>query len=757
MNLIELYPEIVKALGWTLIHSLWQGLILFIVLAVLLHLLRNHTPQVRYHLSLITLLFFVAWMALTFTRHFPDLSQTAMATAIDFDNISEGISVLQSPPLPKKEELSAGRLTPSVQQAGLQFGLFVDRFSTQLVFLWFTGMLLFTFRWLGSIYYTYRLRKIKTNPLPKEWQQKLGQLAIKLGIKRRIRLLESAKIEVPLVIGHLKPVILIPVGMLSGLTPQQVESVFIHELAHIQRNDFLINMVLSGLEVLLFYHPAFWYMTRQIRQEREKCCDDVAVAALGNAKSYARTLLIMEEKRQQRSLAMALQGDKDQLFNRIKRICLVPQHNHKWDMAKAVCSLALILIMGMMAWAEAPSNKAVKIINALPDLSESTPIEKKLTTELPKTTRSEFVPTSPSFNSNELPSQALSIPDAALPVPEESLAGIQKTKEVSERMAIESFSPLENTQEVFLKTSDLTRAFPNFRKGKSKIRIDTVPIPPLPDLNPPEMAPFPEFKVTTEELMAEFEATGTLVNKINPYKVEVLNWESNYLTQFHAHWTGRQKEILAIYEKWKKDLKQKSKSEIAYAIAMQQSKAFEKALKAQEHEMKKQEPGIRKYVEDSFKALEESIKKIENEQEDRDKRMGIHSMRMNIHSMRMNAHSTRMDMHSARMNVHSARMNLHSDRMNEHSIIMDALKKELFAELEKDGLLKKDAKSLNFTIKNDVVKVNGKKLSDPQAKKYIQLIQSYGINASTDGDSEWHFRIKNNSTSIGTHHTTKEE
>ena len=114
--------------------------------------------------------------------------------------------------------------------------------------------------------------------LDDKWRQSLRRLCGQLRIRRPVRLLESALVDVPMVIGWLRPVILLPASALSGLTPQQLEAIIAHELAHIRRHDYLINLLQSLIETLLFYHPAVWWVSRQIRREREHCCDDLAVA-----------------------------------------------------------------------------------------------------------------------------------------------------------------------------------------------------------------------------------------------------------------------------------------------------------------------------------------------------------------------------------------------------------------------------------------------------------------------------------------------
>ena len=118
----------------------------------------------------------------------------------------------------------------------------------------------------------------------------MGALAARLGIRRPVRLLESARVQVPVVIGALRPVLLLPASALTGLAPAQVEAVLAHELAHIRRHDYPVNLLQSAAETLLFYHPGVWWLSARIRAEREHCCDDIAVRVCGDAVGYAEAL-----------------------------------------------------------------------------------------------------------------------------------------------------------------------------------------------------------------------------------------------------------------------------------------------------------------------------------------------------------------------------------------------------------------------------------------------------------------------------------
>jgi uncharacterized protein (TIGR03435 family) len=139
-----------------------------------------------------------------------------------------------------------------------------------------------------------RLRYRSIRPAPGEWQQVLDRLAARVSVSRAVRLLVSPLVQAPAVVGWLRPVVLAPVGALAGLPPEQVEALLLHELAHIRRHDYLVNIAQSAIEALLFYHPAVWWVSSEIRAERELCCDDMAVSAGSDAVVFARALAELE-------------------------------------------------------------------------------------------------------------------------------------------------------------------------------------------------------------------------------------------------------------------------------------------------------------------------------------------------------------------------------------------------------------------------------------------------------------------------------
>jgi len=306
MRAIMFSSSWIEALGWTLLHSLWQSLFCLLFVLVLLRCLPSRLSVIRYTIATANLfLIFIA----------------SIATFIYLNNSAPSIS---------NESVTALQYPVSYSTTGvennffvLQLNLLASFFQTNLqliVLAWGIGASLFSLRVIGG---WWSLKKIKASAVPANdaWSQKVQSLAEGLGIGKIIALGESALIQAPVVIGYLKPVILLPLGMLSGLSTAQLESIFIHELIHIRRGDYIVNLIQTFLEALFFFNPFMWIISGIIRREREHCCDDAVIKVHGNALAYAQALATLEEARLSRiGLALSFADNKKQLLNRIKRI-----------------------------------------------------------------------------------------------------------------------------------------------------------------------------------------------------------------------------------------------------------------------------------------------------------------------------------------------------------------------------------------------------------------------------------------------------
>ena len=299
-----------QAIGWALLHLLWQATIVACILAAVLALIPRQSAKARYAAACGALgIVFLLFVATAFRAYDPAVAPVT-ATPLDKETIK--ISVAQVPVVlvTMAAETWRDRLLEMVSTARQSLPVIVG--------VWLVGVVFLSSRLMVSWMRARRLTKHDAVVASGEWQRVAARLSNALGLRRAVRLLESAAVEVPSVIGSLRPVILLPASTLTGLTPAQIEMVLAHELAHIRRHDFLVNLLQAFVETLMFYHPAVWWMSRRVREERENCCDDLAVAVCGNPIQYAKALTRLEELRSAPSLLVAANGGS--LLDRIRRI-----------------------------------------------------------------------------------------------------------------------------------------------------------------------------------------------------------------------------------------------------------------------------------------------------------------------------------------------------------------------------------------------------------------------------------------------------
>lgn len=338
--------EMTHRLGWVLVHFLWQGALVAAVLAGVLTALRKKSANVRYAAACGATLAMVALPVVTMglvdvpqgqryaagTNEGLAVSGEVGAPAVS-DGLSSGPDVVVSPSvdIEPSEHNSTEPLggcspestrTETTPEAGASFGARItgalDAALPWMTVGWALGVFGLSVWHLGGWAQLQRLRRRMVEPVGADIRTRVASLAERIGVTRTVETLQSALVAVPAVVGHFKPVILLPASALTGLSPEQIEAILAHELAHIKRCDYMVNMLQTAVEILGFYHPGVWWVSRVIRVERENCCDDIAVAVCQDRVTYARALAAMEEVRGHGRLAVAASGAS--LFDRIRRL-----------------------------------------------------------------------------------------------------------------------------------------------------------------------------------------------------------------------------------------------------------------------------------------------------------------------------------------------------------------------------------------------------------------------------------------------------
>lgn len=286
--------------------------------------------------------------------------------------VATGASGDQTPAVASGSDAAAPPMSLTIVTRVATGLLTVQRTLPWLVGLWSLGVALLLVRLFGGLLLLDRLTH-HTRPAGEDWQLRLVVLARRLDVRRAIALRECTSTHSPAVIGWLRPVILLPVSVLAGLTPDQVEAILAHELAHIRRHDYIVNLLQSVAETLLFYHPAVWLVSRQIRIEREHCCDDDAVAVCGDAVTYASALADLERLRGSMP-ALALAASGGSLLSRVQRLLApAPRSPFSWPTAGAFAAgLAMLGFMVTVQGSEPPQPRAVTSARSSADRGTAT-------------------------------------------------------------------------------------------------------------------------------------------------------------------------------------------------------------------------------------------------------------------------------------------------------------------------------------------------------------------------------------------------
>src|ERR1051326_1469206 len=279
-----------QAIGWSLLHLVWEAALVGGILAAVLALMSRRSANARYLVACAALACLPFLVVITALRSYEAPIHVSPSPAIE-----------SAAPSGTATSMIATSINYFVASSDATTTTFETLASTargwlpQIVLVWLAGVTFFSIRLVVSWTRVQKLARAGAQPAGASWQRIASRLSGALALKRAIALVESASVEVPTVIGWLRPIILLPASTPSGLTPEQIEMVLAHKLAHIRRHDFFVNLMQTVVETLMFYHPAVWWISGRIRDEREHCCDDLAIAVCGNPLQYARALTRLEE------------------------------------------------------------------------------------------------------------------------------------------------------------------------------------------------------------------------------------------------------------------------------------------------------------------------------------------------------------------------------------------------------------------------------------------------------------------------------
>ncbi len=351
-----IFQDIVYAFGWSILNSIWQSGILYAILLIILLLTPKMKSSYRHNLSYGTLIAMFVWFAVTFVNQLTQVNK-ALKSGVDLNMYELGAFANK---IPETFAQKAESLFPIV------------------VTMYLIGIIIQLIVVIKGYLFLQKIKKTALSNIPQSWVDSFEKVKASLNLDKQISFHLSSLVTVPVVAGYLKPIVLFPVALINQLDEEQVEAILIHELSHIRRNDYLLNIVKTCIETLLFFNPFIWLTGKFIQIEREHACDDLVVNISGKPLSYAHTLLQLEVFQHENAPqpAMAATGNTQHLYQRIKRITNMKTNylNIKQQLAALTLAVAGLL---SVAW--------------------TNPTVKEKATEITKNIREiEIFPTSPS-------------------------------------------------------------------------------------------------------------------------------------------------------------------------------------------------------------------------------------------------------------------------------------------------------------------------------------------------------------------------
>jgi len=324
----------IDAICWTLIHSLWIGMIIALLCGLVILCTRRSAAVLRYRLLCSLLMVFVCAIGVTY--YLESASATVVEATDNTRIAATPVNVHQNVMLNHAAVSSNQTLISSVQALLNQ--------NINIIFMvWLLFFVMKSLKMVSGLLYIQRIRTYKTHAVTDELKNRIEQFSSQIGIRRAVRLVQSELVKVPVAIGWLKPMILLPFGIAFQLTPEQLDGILWHELAHIRRRDYLVNILQGLVETVFFFNPGLLWLSSLIRTEREACCDDMVLCRMSQKANYLEALLSFGYGEfKQAGYAMSI-GSGNQLRDRMRR--MISQENKRLSVAeKTVLTVGLVLL-----------------------------------------------------------------------------------------------------------------------------------------------------------------------------------------------------------------------------------------------------------------------------------------------------------------------------------------------------------------------------------------------------------------------------
>lgn len=332
--MLTISDTLLKAISWTLVHSIWQGFILAFLTGILIMNTKKSSSFLRYNLLSTLFLSFIFFVGFTFNYEFQNENEQHIKSLNFSIKNLDAIWTVEN-----------NRISNQFSSLVIDF---LNQNANTIVMIWFIIFCIKCFGITSNLSQIYRIRNYRNQLVSDYWKEKLAQLAQKINLNKEFTLLESQLIKVPSVTGFFKPIILLPIGLLSNLPQYQIEAILLHELAHIKRKDYFVNIIQSFAEILFFFNPGLLWVSKLIKEERENCCDDIAISATQSKSNFVNALVSFQEYNlKSNDLLMGFGGKENHLLNRAKRI-INNDTRSLTIIEKSVVSLAFFTVTSMM-------------------------------------------------------------------------------------------------------------------------------------------------------------------------------------------------------------------------------------------------------------------------------------------------------------------------------------------------------------------------------------------------------------------------
>lgn len=360
------YMVLFDKIGLILFHFAWQAVVIAFITASILLFIKGAGSKVRYNICCVSLL-----LMMTLPLYF------AFSSLIIDPHSFIRTADRQFTPVDTKEVFNNGKLigmqfrTSRIQISSYEeLNNYINKYTPIISIIWLIGVVITTVYRINGFWKVRSIVRQALKLVDSFWEIRIKKLIHITGINRKITILQSLRIDSPAVIGFFKPVLLIPVSFLTGVESKYIEAILLHELAHIKRYDYLINVIQLIIETLGFFHPAVWWISNRIRLERENCCDDYAVEILGDKLIYAKSLVQLEEMRQNSSFVIAANGSS--LSYRVSRLLGKNSYMHSSPFFNfAISSVVTLFLIASLGFVMTNSSDGRLTSNLLKNFSYS--------------------------------------------------------------------------------------------------------------------------------------------------------------------------------------------------------------------------------------------------------------------------------------------------------------------------------------------------------------------------------------------------